>query len=163
MTWGFARSLPSGPAVDGGWTESADPDRAAARGARMRRMAEVDDDDHGSAVAQVPPRNGEARRPDERDVCPYQGLAPFEADRTDVFFGRVQATRNLVDRLGPRLKERGTILLVSGASGVGKSSLLRAGLLPALAEGAVPLAGSALWPRLLMTPTATPLRALAEA
>ncbi|SFO84919.1 WD40 repeat [Actinomadura madurae] len=126
-------------------------------------MAEVDDDDHGSAVAQVPLRNGEARRPDERDVCPYQGLAPFEADRTDVFFGRVQATRNLVDRLGPRLKERGTILLVSGASGVGKSSLLRAGLLPALAEGALPLAGSALWPRLLMTPTATPLRALAEA
>ncbi|NDU72379.1 hypothetical protein GWI34_07035 [Actinomadura sp. DSM 109109] len=95
-------------------------------------------------------------------VSPYQGPAPFEPDRSEVFFGRVQATRDILGRLGSRLEERGTILLVSGASGVGKSSLLRAGLIPALAEGAPPLTGSARWPRLLMTPTAEPLRALAE-
>src|SRR4051794_5600426 len=69
------------------------------------------------------------------DVCPYQGLAPFEADRTEFFFGRAQATHSLLERLGLRLQEHGTILQVSGASGAGKSSLLRAGLMPALAKG----------------------------
>ena len=75
-------------------------------------------------------------------VCPYQGLAPFETDDTELFFGRTQATRSLLERLGPRLDERGSILLVSGASGVGKSSLLRAGLMPALAKGMLPVAGA---------------------
>jgi hypothetical protein len=38
--------------------------------------------------------------------CPYQGLAPFEANRAALFFGRATATRNLLDRLAPRLKEQ---------------------------------------------------------
>ncbi|MEV0387542.1 WD40 repeat domain-containing protein [Nonomuraea sp. NPDC050643] len=96
-------------------------------------------------------------------LCPYQGLAPFESDRSELFFGRRRAIRNLLERLGPRLKEHGCVLLVSGPSGVGKSSLLRAGLIPALAEGMLSVPGSRSWPRLLLTPTADPLRALAEA
>ncbi|MFC5748429.1 NACHT and WD repeat domain-containing protein [Actinomadura rugatobispora] len=95
-------------------------------------------------------------------ACPYQGLAPFEAGTSGLFFGRARAVQNLVGRLAPRLEGRGSILLVSGASGVGKSSLLRAGLLPALAQGTLPVEGSRDWPRLLMTPTAEPLRTLAE-
>ncbi|MFI0482846.1 hypothetical protein [Actinomadura sp. 9N215] len=95
--------------------------------------------------------------------CPYQGLAPFATDRSELFFGRTRATRNLLDRLAPRLRERGTILLVSGASGVGKSSLLKAGLIPALAEGALPVAGSEKWPRLLVTPGSDPWHALSAA
>ena len=97
--------------------------------------------------------------------CPYQGLAPFGPDRSDLFFGRAKATRNLLDRLAARLRpgRRGTLLLVSGASGVGKSSLLRAGLLPALARGELPVAGSRDWPRLVVTPGPDPLRALASA
>ncbi|TDB89416.1 WD40 repeat domain-containing protein [Actinomadura sp. KC216] len=51
---------------------------------------------------------------------------------------------------------------MSGASGVGKSSLLRAGLIPELARGAPQLPESRHWPRLLITPTPEPLRALAE-
>lgn len=94
-------------------------------------------------------------------ACPYQGLAPFETARSDLFFGRTRAVRGLLDRLAPRLADGGAILLVSGASGVGKSSLLRAGVLPALAEGR--LAGSEDWPRLLITPGARPLSALAKA
>ncbi|MBC6460662.1 WD40 repeat domain-containing protein [Actinomadura sp. HBU206391] len=127
-------------------------------------MGEVNDGDHHRAAAQAPPSDNGGRPSSgaRDDDCPYQGLAPFETDRTDVFFGRTQATRNLLDRLGPRLGERGTILLVSGASGVGKSSLLRAGLMPALAKGTPPIAGSQHWPRLLITPTTKPLRALAE-
>ncbi|GAA2431893.1 hypothetical protein GCM10010191_52200 [Actinomadura vinacea] len=100
---------------------------------------------------------------DGDDVCPYQGLAPFETETSDLFFGRAQATRGLLARLGPRLEAQGSVLLVSGASGVGKSSLLRAGLLPELARGTLPVAGSETWPRLLVTPTSEPLRALAEA
>jgi WD40 repeat protein len=99
---------------------------------------------------------------DGDDVCPYQGLAPFEAERTELFFGRARTTRGLLERLGPRLEGGGSILLVSGASGVGKSSLFRAGLLPALAKGLLPVTGSRHWPRLLITPTSRPLRALAE-
>ncbi|MFI7642585.1 NACHT and WD repeat domain-containing protein [Nonomuraea sp. NPDC049400] len=96
------------------------------------------------------------------DGCPYQGLAPFETAEAELFFGRTRATLNLLERLGRRLTEHGSILLVSGASGVGKSSLLRAGLMPALAEGRLPVAGSQRWPRLLITPTAKPFHALAE-
>ncbi|MGR6918730.1 NACHT and WD repeat domain-containing protein [[Actinomadura] parvosata] len=101
------------------------------------------------------------RDPDE--VCPYQGLAPFESDQSELFFGRRRAVRDLLERLAPRLREGGCILLVSGASGVGKSSLLRAGVIPALAEDTPLPPGSRSWPRLLVTPTAEPFRALAEA
>ncbi|MGP3911464.1 nSTAND1 domain-containing NTPase [Nonomuraea sp. 10N515B] len=96
------------------------------------------------------------------DVCPYQGLAPFETEKSEFYFGRARATHGLLERLGPRLDEHGSILLVSGASGVGKSSLLRAGLMPALTKGLLPVAGSQRWPRLLITPTSRPLQALAE-
>ncbi|MEU4226299.1 WD40 repeat domain-containing protein [Nonomuraea sp. NPDC026600] len=96
------------------------------------------------------------------EVCPYQGLVPFETEKTEFFFGRARATHSLLERLGPRLDEHGSILLISGASGVGKSSLLRAGLMPALAKGMLPVAGSQRWRRLLITPTSRPLRALAE-
>ncbi|MGN9845175.1 NACHT and WD repeat domain-containing protein [Nonomuraea sp. H19] len=99
----------------------------------------------------------------QNEVCPYQGLAPFESDKSELFFGRRRAVRDLLERLGSRLRERGSILLVSGASGVGKSSLLRAGLMPALAEGTPLLPGSRDRPRLLVTPTLEPFRALAEA
>ncbi|MFB4314172.1 hypothetical protein [Actinomadura sp. 21ATH] len=124
-------------------------------------MAPGDEDGRDEAAERVtagshPISNGEIE-------CPYQGLAPFEADRAELFFGRVQATRNLLDRLAPRLEGQGTILLVSGASGVGKSSLLRAGLIPALEKGAPPLKGAEDWPRLVVTPTSAPLRALAGA
>ncbi|MEV1000943.1 AAA family ATPase [Nonomuraea sp. NPDC050202] len=97
------------------------------------------------------------------EVCPYQGLAPFEAGEAELFFGRRRATRDLLRRLGRRLTGRGSILLVSGASGVGKSSLLRAGLIPAVTKGELPVAGVGQWRCLLTTPTAAPLRALAEA
>ncbi|MFG2004589.1 AAA family ATPase [Spirillospora sp. NPDC048911] len=112
----------------------------------------------GDMDAAATPPSGDGAEP-----CPYQGLAPFEADRTELFFGRARATRGLLDRLAPRVRERGSILLVSGASGVGKSSLLRAGLIPALAEGMLPVSGSEHWPRLLITPTSDPSHALAEA
>jgi transcriptional regulator with XRE-family HTH domain len=95
---------------------------------------------------------GAARR--ERD-CPYRGLLPFGESDAQVFYGR--------ERLAVKLAARaaiGGLVVVTGASGSGKSSLLRAGLLPILARGQqVP--GSDRWPRIVMTPTKDPLTELA--
>ncbi|GAA3466007.1 nSTAND1 domain-containing NTPase [Nonomuraea roseola] len=91
---------------------------------------------------------------------PYRGLLAFQADHSHIFYGREQATVGLVSRLDERLSGPG-VVLVTGASGVGKSSLLRAGLLPAVARGLLPVPGSQRWPRLLLTPTRAPLDELA--
>jgi WD40 repeat protein len=91
--------------------------------------------------------------------CPYRGLQPFSEADAEVFYGRERLTAELAGKVSGRLAETG-ILVVTGASGAGKSSLLRAGLLPALARGQqVPR--SAGWPRLVITPTRHPVAELA--
>src|SRR5262249_14943477 len=63
---------------------------------------------------------------------PYPGLAPFSADHRAVFYGRGTDVTAVVDRL------RGDpLVVVAGDSGIGKSSLCRAGVLPAIAAGAL--------------------------
>ncbi|WP_327157955.1 hypothetical protein [Streptomyces tubercidicus] len=94
------------------------------------------------------------------EECPYPGLAAFDAQQAQWFFGRDGLTADLLVRLDERLWAGGP-LAVAAPSGAGKSSLLRAGLLPALARGALPVAGSARWPCAVLTPTAHPLDALA--
>ena len=64
-------------------------------------------------------------------ASPYPGLAPFEADRAAVFFGREQDIRELEGYLNPD-RATSAVILIAGASGTGKSSLIRAGLLPRL-------------------------------
>jgi WD40 repeat protein len=92
--------------------------------------------------------------------CPYLGLAAFQPSDAGRFFGREQLTAELVARAGEQLARPG-LLMVLGPSGSGKSSLLRAGLLPAVAAGALPARGSRAWPRDLMTPGRRPLLELA--
>ncbi|MGW2722365.1 NACHT and WD repeat domain-containing protein [Streptomyces sp. NPDC001492] len=92
--------------------------------------------------------------------CPYPGLAAFGAAQAHWFFGRDSLTADLLVRLDERLRIGGPLVVVA-PSGAGKSSLLQAGLLPALARGALPVAGSGGWPRVLLTPTAHPMAALA--
>jgi hypothetical protein len=92
--------------------------------------------------------------------CPYPGLAAFGEEQARWFFGRDAVVADLLVRLDDRLRSGGALAVVA-PSGAGKSSLLHAGLLPALARGALPAAGSAHWPRLLLTLTAHPLTALA--
>jgi WD40 repeat protein/transcriptional regulator with XRE-family HTH domain len=90
---------------------------------------------------------------------PYPGLVPFEERDARLFYGRDELVDRLVRRLAEPL-DRAGILLVAGESGSGKSSLLRAGLLPRLAAGALG-PGSERWPRRVIRPTASPLRELA--
>lgn len=78
----------------------------------------------------------------ETVTCPFKGLAAFEAADAFYFCGRERLLDEIVTRLAS-----GTFLGIVGPSGAGKSSLLRAGILPALAAGALP--GSATWPVVL--------------
>jgi hypothetical protein len=89
-------------------------------------------------------------------LCPYKGLARFEPADRELFFGRERLVAELVTHLiGPGL------LGVVGPSGSGKSSLVRAGLLPTLADGVLP--GSVHWTQVLLRPGEHPLRELARA
>ena len=65
------------------------------------------------------------------EFSPYRGLAAFTADDADYFFGRGELTRTLVDRVTAQITAGGP-LVVTGPSGSGKSSLLRAGLIATL-------------------------------
>ncbi|WP_256726459.1 nSTAND1 domain-containing NTPase [Streptomyces acidiscabies] len=65
--------------------------------------------------------------PDDGSAPPYRGLARYEPDDSALFFGREQLTADLVELLSRR-----RFAAVFGASGSGKSSLLRAGLIPVL-------------------------------
>ena len=79
--------------------------------------------------------------------CPYRGLLAFEPRDRHLFFGREQAVSDVLARIAP-----GRLLAVVGASGSGKSSVLRAGVLAAVSEGEHALARSAR----LITPGAEP-------
>jgi WD40 repeat protein len=91
--------------------------------------------------------------PDE--PAPYRGLRPYEAEHGALFFGREAEIGSLVRRL-----KNDPVVVVVGASGSGKSSLARAGLLPALAAGRIP--GAAGWTRLVCRPGDDVLRSVAE-
>jgi WD40 repeat protein len=95
------------------------------------------------------------------EECPYPGLAAFGEQHARWFFGRERITAQLATRLAGCLPGGGPLFVVA-PSGAGKSSLLRAGLLPALDRGVLPAAGSRHWPRVVLTPTAHPVLELAS-
>lgn len=84
---------------------------------------------------------------------PYRGLLAFEAQHKDLFFGRAADISAIVDRLRSE-----SLIILAGNSGVGKSSLVRAGVLPQIEAGA-------LGPTTMVTivPGKRPLSALASA
>jgi cellulose biosynthesis protein BcsQ len=86
--------------------------------------------------------------------APFMGLNPFGEQDASLFFGRNQQVAQLVERARD---DRFIALL--GPSGSGKSSLVRAGLIPALRSGALP--GSSHWRYLAMRPGPHPVDALA--
>src|SRR5712692_9547105 len=87
---------------------------------------------------------------------PFPGLRPFESDEEHLFFGRDGQSDELLRRL-----RRSRFLGVLGTSGSGKSSLVRAGLLPSLHGGIMTQAGSD-WRVALFRPGNDPVGNLAE-
>ena len=77
---------------------------------------------------------------------PYPGLRPFEPWEGDIFFGREAHTDRLLEILHDR-----HFLTVIGPSGSGKSSLVRAGLLPVLPLGAIGIIRFAALPKRCLT------------
>jgi WD40 repeat protein/tRNA A-37 threonylcarbamoyl transferase component Bud32 len=83
----------------------------------------------------IPPRAG---------TCPYRGLMAFRSEDGDLFFGREEVVTSILDRLLD-----GRFMAVVGASGTGKSSLVRAGLVPAYGRASE-------GPVVMMTPGSDP-------
>jgi WD40 repeat protein/transcriptional regulator with XRE-family HTH domain len=104
-------------------------------------------------------RRAPGRRPAGAPV-PYRGLASFQPEDAGWFFGRQRLTEVLIEHLASQ-DFTGDFLVAVGPSGSGKSSLLRAGMIPALRSGALGKPGSDSWPISLFTPGSRPLHMLA--
>jgi len=120
-------------------------------GAELRRL-------QTAILAQDPhlDRTGPTEPVRVTDVCPYKGLARFDTVDAGFFFGREPVVAEAIGRLvGSRF------LALIGPSGSGKSSLLRAGVVHALASGAIP--GSERWSTVVIRPGERPLAALGDA
>jgi energy-coupling factor transporter ATP-binding protein EcfA2 len=87
-------------------------------------------------------------------ICPFRGLEPFREEDATFFCGRDAAIRELVGRV-----QEHEFVVVVGPSGSGKSSLVFAGLLPALQKGG----RTTMWDVVPLRPGKLPLHALAEA
>ncbi|WP_051285124.1 hypothetical protein [Aequorivita capsosiphonis] len=87
---------------------------------------------------------------------PYVGLRPFRDDENLLFFGRDEQTLELLQRL-----HTNRFVAVVGSSGSGKSSLIRAGLIPAL-KGGYLVENSSQWLIAIMKPGQNPMFNLAE-
>jgi DNA-binding SARP family transcriptional activator/WD40 repeat protein len=90
-----------------------------------------------------------ASGPDAPHVCPFKGLEFFDRDDAEYFFGRQRVTAELLARF-----TESSLVGILGPSGIGKSSLLRAGVLAAMSGGELP--GSASWPQVLLRPGERP-------
>ncbi len=89
-------------------------------------------------------------------VCPFKGLAFFDRADAEYFCGRERLVADLLARL-----VESPLTGILGSSGVGKSSLLRAGVLPALSAGSLP--GSERWRQVLLRPGTHPDAELSRA
>ncbi|MGO9753064.1 MAG: BTAD domain-containing putative transcriptional regulator [Solirubrobacteraceae bacterium] len=98
-------------------------------------------------------RNGGAMRP---ALCPFKGIGAFDRFDAGLFFGRERVVGDLVARVA-----EGDLVGIIGPSGIGKSSLLRAGVLAALSGGALP--GSGRWRQVLLRPGEHPADQLLNA
>jgi transcriptional regulator with XRE-family HTH domain len=130
---------------------------------QARFVPALDLDHEPKAVARLLDLAANVRREDAPGlgICPYKGLSYFDEADADLFVGRDALTAKLTERLfslplsGSADETR--FLAVIGASGSGKSSLVRAGLIPALRWDK----RSADWHIHILTPTAHPLESLA--
>ncbi|MGD0148368.1 MAG: formylglycine-generating enzyme family protein [Xanthobacteraceae bacterium] len=90
-----------------------------------------------------------------RPKSPYPGLRPFEVEEWSIFFGRERMIDDVVERLADH-----HLVMIHGSSGSGKSSLVRAGVLPKLARQH--LRAGAPWQTCSIRPSGGPLWNLAK-
>ena len=100
--------------------------------------------------------------PIELKGSPFCGLAPFEATHAPVFFGRSRDVARAIERIERAASVGVPFLLIVGASGVGKSSFVRAGIVPRLTGPGV-VAGVDLWRVAIIRPGAKPIESVAHA
>jgi DNA-binding SARP family transcriptional activator/WD40 repeat protein len=132
---------------------------AANRAAAERRGLRVAEDDLAGNVLELQTVRERAELEDAERVvvaCPFKGLALFDVEDAEVFFGRERLVAEMVARL-----TGAPLLGIVGPSGSGKSSALRAGLIASLADGVLP--GSEDWALALVRPGEHPLGALEQA
>jgi DNA-binding SARP family transcriptional activator/WD40 repeat protein len=123
----------------------------------LERMVLRQDESLNRPPSAPPARLPAPRAPaPDRVVCPFKGLSSFDIGDAEYFCGRDRIVSELVARAA-----ESTLVGILGPSGIGKSSLLRAGLLPALKGGALP--GSAAWRQVLLRPGARPCQELDRA
>ena len=103
-------------------------------------------------------RRAPGRRPADA-LVPYRGLKSFQPEDAEWFFGRQRLTAALVGKLRDQYRHGG-LLAVVGPSGSGKSSLLRAGLIPSIRNGDPDVGSPGQWPLALFTPGTHPMAEL---
>jgi Novel STAND NTPase 1 len=86
-----------------------------------------------------------------KDISPYRGLEAFTWEHTEVFCGRQRAISAVIEALTQQAERGCAFVLVFGMSGCGKSSLVRAGVLPALADPGI--VGVDLWRDCIFRPS----------
>jgi len=83
---------------------------------------------------------------------PFLGLMSFEFEHANIFFGRTSAVQEIAETLVRRAESGGAFMMVTGASGSGKSSLVKAGVLNGLFERGV-VTRTAVWRRCTIRPS----------
>ena len=129
---------------------------AAGRAATERAELRTAEDELTGRIVELQAASEQRPDPEEEHglvVCPFKGLASFDEEDAGFFCGRERLTAEMVARLAGA-----PLMGIVGPSGSGKSSALRAGLLPALADGVLP--GSQRWASTVFRPGEHPLRSL---
>lgn len=116
--------------------------------AKLRSLISITLESRPHAESEEPHRD-----PEWKDGSPFQGLFAFEFEKAPVFFGRGSATGAIIRTFQTQVASgRPRCVMVVGASGSGKSSLARAGVLPMLVNPGV-IEGIELWRRAIMKPS----------